>query len=117
MTTASSEKSGARIAERSAEAEILLQIAEPVAPRLGAPIVLEELRALARTPVTSPKRSSAVARAVSGSMPLGDVVADALLEMELQLVVHLGLRCGLEGELAVWMREGIAHGHLAQLER
>ena len=97
------------------EAQILFQVADPVAPPRGAAIVHEHLRALALHAAHIAEALERGGARGGGSHSLGDVIANALLEMELQLVAHLGLRRRLEGELAVGMGEWIPHDQLAQL--
>jgi hypothetical protein len=97
------------------EAKILLQVADPVAPSLGAAVVREHLRALALHAANIAEALERRGARGGGIHSLRDVVADALLEMELQLVSDLGLGSGLERELGVGMSEWVAHDQLAQV--
>src|SRR6476661_768027 len=80
----------------NAEAEVMPQVVEPGAARLGEAVLREELRALG---ANGAKIAEAVERCGScGSWihPARNVLPDALLHVEADLIIHLSLRRLLE---------------------
>ena len=114
VSTASSENSFERIAERTPKWRSCRRSAIQ-SRRASAPLLGQHLRALALYVADVAETVERRGARGGGIHSLCYVVANALLEVERELVVHLGLRRGLEWPAYVEVRKGVAHGQLAQL--